>query len=590
MTEFDENNIDVETNDQLEDSESYLSDVELLYVPDRQTRFESKDQIPTNAILRGYSIYPESEKYQTQPVVWATCNTTKDFSIAGDEAFVPPGVMALWVTQRPRSIMKKSENGYMQYKGAGNPDQPNFPPRVRPNTDDAGHMTLWAVSRSEANQIIHKKQLLEENNIPHTDVTRIVAIEEVPIPLDKDGAFEIRAMRDAYLTEWPYADHVRREEVQRMKRVLQERYKIADENLDDSSSIVDSYLMLEGFFQVQSEKQIPFKNSISSLIETPILLDYQAEQDHIDFDKQAKRILWIANSLGESFDIDELSNLQLPDDINLEDYKREVVILPDGVLSDGNRYIDMRSMNNVVGNLVPEKDAKTLRRQFNLQEIEPIYQLDGYRLYNDMIRSLSPESRRKLVESLDKEKDKLVQAHVNSLCAGIGLGQSLNSKDTILGEVSDYWLIGTMGTFVLSSNSDYQLKYLKAEEDSLLQSCARLDLLGGPTDDRGVELDRSMKLIFSDINVRQKIKTAAHAGRLNLPSGFSDEYREMYADTIKSLSQEAAELEARIAIGYQEYSAAIGTEKEEELKKHVHDLIDASGKYPMFVRSINISN
>lgn len=443
--------------------------------PDNQSdRQEQELQVPTELELSAEVIYPRNEQGQTAKAKWITNKTTHDYSKSMNAVFIPPTPQGDWITSFPRSIMERTTEGYIQYKGSGDPNHPYFPPRVHEKTKDKGHKILWAVSQEEAQMTIHKQMILEASGVGHAKIIKVLKLNEVPVPKDTSGSIDIRSIKDAYLKPWCQEyDYIRRREIDKMKLRLARDHDIDCKSDED---VVREFNSREGFYQIHMEKPVPFKNAIGEMIESPLLLDYLSGNTEYSLNAQAEKVVWVLNELGRTFRLEDVAQLKLPKNLNLERYAQVIeigTVARDLFHDNPNVY---RHMYNVRGNQLSDQEARHLRNHYKLPDQEPLRQVNGLQLLADLVHSLPPETQTAYQNALLFEQKRLIEGYVNSVAAGIGLGQSISSKDSVLGLVSDYWLAGI---FPDDTSDEDLLNNLYTHETSAINSCLLLDQLSG---------------------------------------------------------------------------------------------------------------
>lgn len=557
--------------------------------PERQTRFESKESLPRHLSLKGTVVFSEkaTEEGTTGEAVWVTGNTDKDFTHSADALFLPPMSQGNWLTGRPRSLMQRAEWGYTQYKGTGNIDRPNFPPRINSKTDDDGHKVIWGVSKNEAEITVLRHRMLENNGILHVRTLKTVKLDELPVPLE-NGGVEIRSFTDAYLKPWEYGDHVRRREIREMKNRLIKSHQIPADNLQSDEDIVNSFYDYEGFYQIQTEKPVPFKNDIGHMIESPLLLDYLSGNKEFSLDSQAKKVVWVLNEMGRAYRISELENLQLSTEIDLTEYTQDMFEVPIDEFygkDDENKLVAHRPMRNLRSNIIADTEAKRIRVHYGLSDSEPLQQIDGFKLLSTLVNTLPPSALAQYRRELEQDQDNLVFNHVRAGVLGIGLGQAMSSKDSVLGSISDYWLVGTKGPQVKDYNDEDLLRSLKREQLTLIDSCTALDKLEGrfPSDPH----KREAHLSLVAITIEQKIAARAAMYALDvsqMPLG-SDDYKTRYVQRIKELSVKYGKLWEETSKTVRELTV---NGKDPWENEEVLNLSGDLAQYPMFVRRVNV--
>ncbi|GEM_PF-6711308 len=555
----------------------------------KPVRFESREVAPKNLSLKGTVVYSEkiSEEGGPGEAVWVTQNTEKDYTRSSNSLFLPPMSMGNWLTAAPRSLMSRADWGYLQFKGAGNINQPNFPPRVNSKTDDIGHEVVWGVSKSEAEATINKHKMLESSGIMHAKTVKVVKLEEVPVPLP-NGGVEIRSFSDAYLKPWEYADHVRRREIQRMRERLVKSHDFTLDKLRSDADVVNLFNNLEGFYQIQTEKAAPFKNDIGYMIGSPLLMDYLSGNKEFSLELQAQKIQWVVNELGRAYNIPELEASSLIDGIDLSKHiqvVREVPIEEFYGVSGVNRLTAHRPMANFHENIIADTEAKRIRHHYGLDNTEPLSQINGYTLLSEIIDRLPDRIVERYRSNLQQDRDSLIYNQVRAQSLGIGLGQSISSKDSVLGGISDYWLVGTRPKTFMNSSDDLILESLIHDQTTLSESCLALARLRGDYPENLLQQDAFIQLEVMEM--QNKIMQMALEMPLDgskIPMG-SPDYKVAYVSKIAQFHRDSVLLigkmnrlvDEQIAQGNNPWANAEFAQCAKELKK-----------YSMFVRYVKV--
>lgn len=508
---------------------------------DQPQRYETREKYPPVFELRATRVFPPSDESvdSDEETAYWVADTTQDFRQADHQPFIPPVKPGSWETSKPRSIMVRNGGNYIQIKGSGNPDRPNFPPTITLE-DDPGHEMLWSVGKRELNNVLWRAEVLETCGISQTPIIRAVKLEEVPVPINDEGGVEIRSVVDAFAHSWEEADHIRQDSINQMRLLLDRGGELQDGLSDEDIALL--FQEHQGFYQIHIEKELPFKNEVGYLVSSPIMLDYLSGNTEFSLESQAQNLLWVVHEIGRVMGIEAMVNASMPD---FDDLEQEMTVIPIEDLDEKDVLFDYRPFFNTTSDKTTLETAKILREHFGLADGEPLVQIEGAAFVNRVLSQLGDEVRAELQNEIFKAQIELVNNYVTSIMSGLALGQAISSKDAVLGKVSD------IGDVAITSgenldNDEHREKILRRIRDVEIKCFDSFFLLeslkGIGIDD--AEMVKASEAAFSMLCVEVvKARPLAVPSELFL-SGYAEEYEQVFQTIVDKLKQQIDEIRA----------------------------------------------
>lgn len=504
----------------------------------KKQRFESRAELPPLLELEAAVIYPEPvNSKENQSTAYWVGNSSVDFSKSSDGPFIAPQKPGAWLTTRSRSVYVPQEKGFLQIKGVGNFDKPNFPPLINLTDHDIGHQFIWSVGASETVTVDLFSKLFAEVGVDFTPLQKALKLLEIPVPINGRGGLEIRSVVDALLVPWEYADHVRGHMLGQIRKLLIQKYAIPSDLPDEVVALF--FQKQEGFYQLHIEQQLPFRNDIGSLINMPILLDYLSGNKLFSLESQAQKIVWVFKELGKFFGISELSDLVLPD---LTGLVEQVTVIEDlSYFDNESKHLDFRKFYNTTSEGMSAKNIQILKKHYGISDDQPLLQIKSDIFIEKLFEQIPEEKIKQFTKEIGLYQEKLIINYVQAIVSGMSLSQSIGSKDAILGKVGDIAAAGvpSSDTSDIDRFAELLRKSMINDESMCLGSCFDLmALMYGKKSLDNVYLWKAIEVKFARI-----LTQLAATKNILIPSllqeKVGDNYSDVYVQAITKLVEEA---------------------------------------------------
>lgn len=479
---------------------------------------------------------PELPQITGMVAVWAISPAARfDVARTGDY-YIPLRWPDAWITKGPRSTDFKfvDETGtwYRHFIGTGNTKKINYSPFLT-NDPDRGHISIGAVSKKEVDAIKVTLQLLAAPNdgyepYYYAPIDFILKLEEVPVPIDDSGGIDICSVVEAYTKPWAVHDHVRLHQIEMMrKRLLTTLPKAREDELAnlDMEELVKLFFQEEGFFQINERQALPFRAEIGRFLCNPVVLDYVGNLDHSTPETQAKAVsaayIEFLQSIGISREIDFSSILYLDTVSPVKDFQ---------VQEDDAQIASFRPFLFSHRNSLPRPAIHAILKRFGLPIEGELVQIDGLIYAQRIYKSLPREEQERIDKYLTEARVKLIQTFARAVSEGLGLSQSVSSKDVDGDRISDLGSIGgyhSMRFDPIEERATLLVREIQADENSLRESLINMASLKGL---EGEEYPVLMNIIDGLL-----LLYGDRYANLQTNPLFPSEYRAKYTETLHYL-------------------------------------------------------